>query len=118
MKKRFQTYNDGFLYVCTSRMTESDFNAVRNATQETELTKLLKLAYTELSKRDEDMDFAESQGRTLSLKVKTRFHPLVNKMLMVLIEDTLYSIVKLDPDREKREMYFYLEEVRKIERAE
>ena len=57
---------------------------------------------------------AVSQGRNLTMKVKTRLHSQVTKFHQVLIEDVLYSIIDLDIDRDRSEMYLYLEEVRKL----
>lgn len=113
MKRRFSTYNDGMLYVYRATGAESDFGAVRNSNKNS-LDKFLKLAFTEMSKRDEDMDFAQSQGRALSVKVKTRLHTGVTKQHLVTIADILYSIIYIDQDRTNSEMYLYLEEVRKI----
>ena len=114
MKSRFSTYNDGMLWICEPINSVSDFGAVRNTTTESGLRQLGKLAYKEMSKRDQDMDFAESEGRTLSLKVKCRLKQEATKMHLVRIEDTLYSIIHKDEDRAKQEMYLYLEEVRKL----
>lgn len=111
-KRKFSTYNDGMLYVCEKINEGSDFGAVKNAVKKEDLKKKIKLAYGEMYKRDEDLDFAESQGRALSIKVKTRLHPDVNKNNEILIGDMLHSIIKLDQDRNKNEMYLYLEEVR------
>ena len=38
----------------------------------------------------------------------------VDPMLKAIVGDTLYSIIKLDHDRAKQEMYIYLEEERKL----
>lgn len=114
MKSRFSTFNDGFLRICEPVNSVSDFGAVRNTTDEAGLNKLGKLAFKEMSKRDQDMDFAESHGRTLSLKVKCRLKAEVTKMHLVLIEKTLYSIIHMDEGRTHQEMYLYLEEVRKL----
>ena len=75
----------------------------------------MKLAYEETSRREQDYEFARSIERSLTLKVKTPLYPNVNKKHSVLIENTQYSIFELDVDRKKNEMYFYLEEVRKID---
>lgn len=113
-RSRFSTFNDGMLFVCTVVSDQTDFGAVKNATKSSDLKKKLKLAYEEMSKRDEDVDFAESQGHTLSMKVKTRHHDGVTTQNQIIIGKTLYSLYKLDCDRSKQEDYLYLEEVRKI----
>lgn len=111
---RFSTFNDGMLYVCKPESERTSFNAVKNPTHKTDITKIEKLAFCEMSKREEDMDFAESQGRTLTAKVKTRLRKNVSKLNQILIDKTLYSIIKIDKDRAREEMYIYLEEVREL----
>ena len=111
---RFSTYNDGMLFVCRNNTERSDFAAVKNAKAKNDLSIEQKLAFDEMSKRDEDMMFAESIGRKLSMKVKTRLVPSVSNQNQVIIEKTLYSIYKIDFDRKKKEMYIYLEEERQI----
>lgn len=113
-RSRFSTFNDGMLFVGTVTSGTTDFGAVKNATKSSDIKKLFKLAYNEMSKRDEDMDFAESQGHTLSMKVKTRHNDGVSMQNQIIIGKTLYSIYKLDCDRSKQEDYLYLEEVRKL----
>ena len=114
MKSRFSTFNDGVLFICKPESDHSTFNAVKNPKKKTELDKTLKLNYDEMSRREQDLQFAESQGRNLTLKVKTRLRSQVTKFHQVLIEDMLYSIIDLDIDRDRSEMYLYLEEVRKL----
>lgn len=113
-KSRFSTYNDGMLYVCKNDAGKSDFGAVKNAKCVYDLDSCLKLAFCEMSKRDEDMDFAESQGRKLSLKIKTRLFQKVNKLNQIIICNVLYSIIKIDYDKSNGEMFIYLEEERRL----
>ena len=113
-RSRFSTYNDGVRWVCAPEEASSDFGAVKNTTKKEELKRIQKLDYKEMSKRDKDLDFAEGQGRVLSIKVKCRLWPKVNKLHQILIGKILYSIINLDEDRAGQEMYLYLEEVRKL----
>ena len=115
IKPKFSEYNDGMLYVCSySETSDGAYNVKRNPKNVTDLIKELKLAYEEKSKRNEDIEYAESHDMMLSLKVKTRLRPEVDRMKLILIEDTLYSIVNIDLDRSNEEMYLYLEEMRKF----
>lgn len=114
LKSRFSTYNDGVLNVYVSVSKKSSFGAAMNEKKQDDLSFVGKLAFNEMSKRDEDMDFAESQGRALSIKVKTRLCNFVDKQKLIVINNILYSIYKIDLDKSKDEMYIYLEEVRKI----
>lgn len=109
-RKRIPTYNDGYLLVCERRQGE-DFT-VRNPKRKDDMQPVLKLAYEEKSRRDQDIEFAESAGRSLSIKLKTRLRQTVKNTHMVLIGNVLYSIIKLDYDRGNNEMYFYLEEAK------
>jgi hypothetical protein len=102
------------LYICTEKDKMTDFGAVKNTKEQDDLNKILKLGYKEMTKRDEDLEFAESQSRVLSMKVKTRLHQKAKKTYMVLIGEILYSIIHIDFDRAKQEMYLYLEEVRRL----
>lgn len=113
LKSRFSNYNDGIVYIVKKKPKSTDFNAAKNALSRDDLEEVVKLAYEEKSKRDEDIEFASSQGRTLSFKIKTRSYK-VDPMLKAIVGDTLYSIIKLDHDRAKQEMYIYLEEERKL----
>lgn len=115
LKAKHKRYNDGVLWICEQPEQTSGFGAVRNQTRVSELTKLVKLSFHEMSKRDSDIEFAESIGRQLSVKVKTIQHSAADASKGVLIGDMLYSIVKLDIDRRMHEMYLYLEEVRKLQ---
>lgn len=109
-KQAIPTYNDGYLYVC-ERQPGQDF-AVRNPRKKEDLQQILKLAYEEKSRRAQDVEYAESKDRSLSIKLKTRLRPEVKNTHMVLIGNILYSIINLDYDRANNEMYFYLEEAK------
>lgn len=113
-KSRFSTFNDGVLWVCRPETASSDFGAVKNTSKRNQLVRVGKLNFKEMSKRDQDLEFAESQGRTLNMKVKCVLWPKVNAMHQILIGKVLYSIINLDQDRKAQEMYLYLEEVRKL----
>ena len=76
---------------------------------------IVKLAYEECSKRQQDLDFAESSSRSLNLKVKTRYYKNIENNYKVIIENTLYDIIYIDEDKKNRELYFYLEEVMDLE---
>ena len=114
-KKRFKTYNDGYLTVCRLKAKESSFGAFSNPKKQSDLIHVCRLAYEEMSRRDSDMEFAESDNHKLSMKVRTPYLDRVHEKHNVVIGNMLYSIFKLDYDRSKREMYLYLEEVRNIE---
>lgn len=115
MKSRFNNFNDGFITVYKDKELKTDFNAKKNIKTKDNLEFVVKLAYEECSKRQQDFDFAESNNRTLSLKVRTRFYKDITFKDKVILNDTLYDIYDLDIDRRNQHLYLYLEEVRKID---
>lgn len=111
---KITNYNDGYIRVYKEKNKESDFGARKNIKSIDDLEFIVKLAYKECNKRQQDLDFAEARNRSLSLKIKTRFYRYISNYDKVIIKNVLYDIVYFDIDREKQEIYFYLEEVRKI----
>lgn len=114
MKKKQTLLNDGFIDCYKLKDTKTDFNAPKNAKKLSDMSLIVSLAYEEMSKRDQDLEFAETIGRQLSLKVKTHLYEDVNKSHKVVLNGSLYDIIKLDYSRKENVMYFYLEEIRKI----
>lgn len=108
-------YNDGYVRVYEEIPVKNNFGAKENIKSKDNLKFIVKLAYEECSKRQQDLEFAESSSRTLSVKVKTRFYNNLKNEHKIVIENTLYDIIYIDEDRKNRELYFYLEEVRNIE---
>ena len=113
--KKSSNYNDGYIRVYEEIPVKTDFGAKENTQSKDNLTLIVKLAYEECSKRQQDLEFAESNSRSLNLKVKTRFYNNLKNEYKVIIENILYDIIYIDEDRKNRELYFYLEEVRSIE---
>lgn len=113
MKK--SNYNDGYIRIYKEIPKKTDFSAKKNVKSLDDLEFIVKLAYDECNKRQEDLDFAESSNRSLNLKVKTRFYDNLKNEYKVTLENILYDIIYIDTDRRNRELYFYLEEVRSLE---
>ena len=111
---RTSNFNDGYIRVYKEKNKESDFGARKNIKSIDDLEFIVKLAYKECNKRQQDLDFAEARNRSLSLKIKTIFYRDISNYDKVIIKNILYDIVYFDIDREKQEIYFYLEEVREI----
>ena len=108
-------YNDGYIRVYKEKNKESDFGARKNIKTFDDLEFIVKLAYKECSKRQQDLEFAEANSRTLTLKVKTRLYDKAKNNHKVVINNTLYDIIYNDYDRGNREMYLYLEQMRELE---
>lgn len=116
MQKKMTSYNDGILIVLKDKKRFNSFNAQNNALKLTDFIQLVSLFYSEVSRRQEDFLFAQSLGKKLTLKVKTPLIGSLKSNYKVLIDTTLYNVINLDFDKNNREMYFYLEEERQIER--
>lgn len=108
-------YNDGYVRVYEEIPVKNNFGAKENIKSKDNLKFIVKLAYEECSKRQQDLEFAESSSRTLSVKVKTRFYNGLKNDYKIIIENILYDIFYIDEDRKNRELYFYLELVRELE---
>lgn len=78
-----------------------------------------KLAYQEMSCRDEDYQLAQIMSKSLDIKIKTLYPPQlknVNKSkLTIVLNSVEFDVIKCDPDRAKNYLYFYLQEVGTIE---
>lgn len=109
----FARLNDGVAYIYREKKRETDFNAKLNARKLEHLDYVCKLAFEELSKRQQDVEFASQNGFSLSVKIRTRFVPNVTTKCKVVINDYLYDIY--DMDKTKTELYLYLQEVRKLD---
>lgn len=114
MQKEMKTYNDGYLHIYRQNQAPSDFGAVLNTRTTNDMEYIIKLAYSERSKREEDIEWAESCDRTLSFKAVCPLADFVKTSYQVVCTGKLYSIINIDYDRKNREMYLYMEEVRDI----
>ena len=85
MKK--SNFNDGYIRVCKEIPQKTDFGAKKNIKTKDNLEFIVKLAYEECSKRQQDLEFAESSSRTLNLKVKTRYYKNIENNSKISIFD-------------------------------
>lgn len=104
---------DGIVQIFRQRDQKTDFGARRNVRGTDNLEFVLKLAFSEASKRQQDLEFAEQSGFQLSYKVRTRYVPSVEPKMKAVIDDTLYDISYVD--KSGREMFLYLESVGRLE---
>lgn len=109
----FALLNDGVAYVYREKVRRTDFNAKKNTRTIDDLDFVCKLAFEEMSKRQQDLEFASQNGYSLSVKIRTRFVPKVDSKCKVVINDFLYDIY--DMDKTRTELYLYLQEVRQID---
>lgn len=111
-KKVFPCYNDGTAYVYRRKGALNEFSASRNVSTLDDLEFVVKLHFEEASKREQDLDFAEQHGFSLSLKIRTRYFPPVDNKCKVVVDNYLYDVVYVDKSRS--EMWLYLEGVRSL----
>ena len=111
-KRKLSTYNDGVVRIYRGKGTSTDFNAPRNAKTADDLDFVVLLDFEESSRREEDLEFAERSGFSLTLKIRTRLVPGVNNACKAVVDGYLYDVRYVDKTR--TEMWLYLEGVRPI----
>lgn len=110
--QNFSTYNDGVVCIYREKERKTDFNAKKNVSALDNMTFIVRLDFQEMAKREQDLEFANQNGFSLSLKVKTRLVPVDNKCKAV-IDGYLYDVSYIDKSR--TEMFLYLEGVKKLD---
>lgn len=110
--RKRNTYNDGVVSVYRDKSTTTDFNARRNAKTLDDLDFVVRLDFEESSRREEDLEFAERSGFSLTLKVRTRLVPGVDNACKAVVDGYLYDIRYVDKTR--TEMWLYMEGVRSL----
>ena len=112
--RKRNTYNDGVVRVYREKGKggTTDFNARRNVKTIDDLDLVVRLDYEESSRREEDLEFAERSGFSLTLKVRTRLAPGVDNACKAVVDGYLYDIRYVDKTR--TEMWLYLEGVRSL----
>ena len=110
--KTFPKFNDGIAYIYKEKERSSGFNAKVNAKELDDLNFICKLDFEQMSKREQDQEFANQNGHSLSMKIRTRYVSFVDNKCKAVIENTLYDVY--DIDKTRTELYLYLEEARKI----
>lgn len=112
-RNNFARYNDGVVRIYRDIAERSTFGAKKNTRELADLEFIAKLDYEEMSKRQQDQEFAEQNGFSLSMKIHTRLAPNIDSKCKAVIGDTLYDISYLDKTR--TDLFLYLEEVRNID---
>ena len=111
-KQKLKTYNDGVVRIYKDKPRETNFGAKRNTKTLDDMDFIARLDFEESSRREEDMEFAEKRGFSLTLKIRTRAVPGVDSNCKAVIDGHLYDVQYTDKNRE--EMWLYLEGVRKL----
>lgn len=107
-KKKLSSYSDGIAKIYKKKKIE------RNVKSLDDLEYLGFLCFEEKSKRQQDIEFAEQLGANLKMKIATPDNGDMDSGRNIVIDDVIYAIIYIDRNKQKRELYFYLEEVRKI----
>ncbi len=106
-----KTFNDGFLQYGYDQI-KRDEN--RKRIGETFVGEG-KLAFSEMSARDEDYQMAGYNNASLDLKIETLCPPNLKNVsaskLKCVIDNIKYDVIKVDRDKDKRYLYFYLQKV-------
>lgn len=111
--KEFETYNDGVVRIYREKPRETDFSAKRNVSTLDDMDFIMKLNFKELSKREQDLEFAQQNDFTLSLKIKSRLVKGVDNKCKAVIDGYLYDVSYTDTSR--TELFLYLEGVKAID---
>lgn len=105
---QMNSYNDGVARFY-KKITEKNVKSLND------LEYLSKLAFTEKAIRQEDIEFAMQQDKKVTMKIVTQDDGNMDTSRCVVIDNIIYGIVHIDRDKKKRELYFYLQEIRKID---
>ena len=111
-KNNFSRYNDGIVKIYRDKERMTDFNARRNSVTLEDMEFVAKLDYEEMSKREQDLDFAEKMDFSLSMKIRTRNVKAVDNKCKAVIDGYLYDISYID--KAKTEQFLYMEQIRKV----
>lgn len=111
-KSKFNRYNDGVVAIYREKVKTSAFGAKENVSVLDDMDFVVRLAYEESSRREQDLEFANQNGFSLSLKVRTRYVDNVDNSCKAVIDGYLYDVSYVDKTR--TEMWLYLEGVRSL----
>lgn len=113
-KEKTKGLNDGYVGIYKPKEVETDFGAKTSPKSLDNLEHFVDMAYKEEYKREQDYDFAEAVGHSLSLKIRTLLYDELTKDYKAVVDAVLYNILKIDYAKEDNVMYLYLEEERSI----
>lgn len=111
-KTKFSRYNDGVVSVYREKPKKTDFAARQNVSVLDDMDFVVKLAFEESSRREQDIEFANQNDFALSLKVRTRYFKGVDNKCKAVIGGYLYDVQYVDKTR--TEMWLYLEGVKEM----
>lgn len=111
-KQQFNRYNDGVVSLYREKPRRTDFSAKQNVAGLEDMEFVVKLAFEESVKREQDLSFAQQNDFTLTMKIRTRLLKCIDNKCKAVIDGYLYDVKEVDKDRE--EMWLYMEGIREI----
>lgn len=111
-KTNFSRYNDGVVFLYREKRKESTFGAKENVSAYDDMDFIVKLSYEISSKREQDLEFANQNGFSLTLKIRTRYVPDVDNKCKAVIDGYLYDVSYVD--KGKTEMWIFLEGIKEM----
>ncbi len=109
---KFSKYNDGVVSIYREKERKTDFSAKQNVSDLDNLDFIVKLAFEESAKREQDMEFAQQNDFSLTAKIKTRLVKGVDNKCKAIIDGYLYDVSYIDKNR--NEMWIFLEGVKSL----
>jgi SPP1 family predicted phage head-tail adaptor len=111
-KSKISTYNDGVVRIYREKGKRSNFSAKENVSVLGDMEFVAKLDFEEASRREQDLEFANQNDFSLSLKIRTRYLQKVDNKCKAVIDNYLYDVKFVDKTR--TEMWLFLEGVRPL----
>lgn len=111
-KLKISKYNDGVVRIYREKGKRSNFGAKENVSVLDDMEFVAKLDFEESSKREQDLEFANQNDFSLSLKIRTRYLKTVDNKCKAVIDDYLYDVKFVDKTR--TEMWLFMEGVRSL----
>ncbi len=111
-----ENYNDGVANFYRKKPIINSFQATKNVTSKEDLEYVDKFFFKEETQRQQDIVFAGAMDKKLSMKISIPYCNTLKSDYSVIIDNYLYSIFHIDPDKKKMKTYIYLEGERRIER--
>lgn len=106
--RKISNYNDGIVKMYRKK-TEKNVKSMRD------LEYLSKLPFEVKSIRQEDVEFALQNDAKINMKIETPDDGNMDVSRNAVIDGTIYGIIHIDRDKKEGKLYFYLQEVRKID---
>lgn len=112
-KPKISTYNDGVVRIYREKGKRSNFSAKENVSVLDDMEFVAKLDFEEASRREQDLEFANQNDFSLSLKIRTRYLQKVDNKCKAVIDNYLYDVKFVDK-KARTEMWLYMEGVKPI----